>query len=134
MSRSIRIIKRSIRAILCAEPASSADGGHTLPEVGKTAIRRASERTAIVGAPRIILSFGRRSYPDSKNENPHYEHRYSHDCLLFAAMCRVRETVMPNAQADTPLSLLNIDIGVDYVRLMTGAGKRCEGMIICRTL
>jgi hypothetical protein len=86
VSGSIRIIKRSIRAILHTETASSADRGHALPEGGKTAIRRTSKGAAIVCAPRIILGFGPCSYSDNKNENPQYEDRYSHDCLLLAAV------------------------------------------------
>lgn len=86
VSGSIRIIKGSIRAILYTETASSADRGHALPEAGKTAIRRASKGATIVCAPRIILGLGPRSYSDNKKENPHYEYRYSHDCLLLAAV------------------------------------------------
>jgi hypothetical protein len=96
MSGSIHIIKRSIRVILHTESASSTDRGHALPEADKTAIRRASKRVTIVCAPRIILGFRPRSYSDSKNENPHYEYRYSDDCLLLAAVCRGRQNGVPN--------------------------------------
>jgi hypothetical protein len=92
MSGSIRIIKGSVRAILHAEPASSADRGHALPEAGKTAIHRPSKGTTIVCAPWIILGFGPYSCSDSKNKNHHYEYRYSHDSLLLAAVClRIRK-------------------------------------------
>ena len=86
VSRPIRIIKRSIRAILCTESASTADSGHALPKARETAIRRASKGATVVCAPRVILGFGPRSYPDSKNENSHYDHRFSHDCLLPATV------------------------------------------------
>jgi hypothetical protein len=128
MSGSIHIIKRSIRVILHTESASSTDRGHALPEADKTAIRRASKRATIVCAPRIILGFGPRSYSDSKNENPHYEYRYSHDCLLLAAVCRGRQNGVPNhAQADTPHGLLHTDIEIDYVRIMTDAQGSHQG-------
>jgi hypothetical protein len=96
VSRTIRIIKRSICAILCTESAGPANRGHALPEVGKTAIRRASKGATIVCAPRIILGFGLRSYSDSKNENPHYEYRYSHDYLPLTVVCQGRKNGVPS--------------------------------------
>jgi hypothetical protein len=92
---SIHVIKGSIRVILYTESPSSADRGHALPEIGKTAIRRASKGATIVCAPRIILRFGPCSYSDSENENPYYEYRYSHDCLLLAAVS-LRKRKRPN--------------------------------------
>jgi hypothetical protein len=86
VSGPILIIKGSISAILCTESSSTADRSHALSEARKTAIRRASKGATIVCAPRIILGFGPRSYSDSKNENFHYDHRYSHDCLPLAAV------------------------------------------------